>query len=145
MFCTLFYFCWQKVEALRFDSKRSSTEMGNSMKRYHKTGLALQQASPGFGKRLVFQAAKNKKNPNPLCGVAGCQVPTKALPSLSFSAGQKRKGRAGRGHSPVTVRGQRDFTWGNHFNLLNQSRMVRNKRQVSGTPSLPPTPSLFPG
>lgn len=39
-------------------SKRSSTELGNCMKRYHKTGLGLHQASQGFGKRFVLGAAE---------------------------------------------------------------------------------------
>ena len=59
------------------------------------------------------------------CGVltlAGCQVPTKASPSLLSAAGQGRENvtkglwvkiRLGRDHSPVTVAGKTDMTGGN--------------------------------
>ena len=58
------------------------------------------------------------------CGgltLTGCQVPTKATLSLPSSAGQGRENitkgswveiRTGRDHSPITVTGRTDLTWG---------------------------------
>ena len=54
--------------------------------------------------------------------LAGGQVPTKAAPSLPSSAGQGRgnmmkalwvKVKIGSDHSPITVMGKTDSSWGN--------------------------------
>ena len=54
--------------------------------------------------------------------LAGHQIPTKATPSLTSSAGQGRENittgswvkiRTGRDHSAITIMGKTDSTWGN--------------------------------
>ena len=63
------------------------------------------------------------------------QAPTKATLSLPSSAWQGRKNkkksswlkiRTGRDHSPITVTGKTDLTWGDYLNLV-PGRVVRNK------------------
>jgi len=82
------------------------------------------------------------------------QVPTKATLSLCFSNGQCRENTmeglwaqtsTGRDHSPFTITGKTDSTWGNRFNLssIKLEQDNKNSNQILKNTFPPPLPSSW--